>query len=89
MQKTKPQFIFISPATLQLFVSGDFYLKLAIDSRRTYNFLSYLASSVLTFRMGNINFVIITGKLGECVRQEKVISGGGGGGGVRGGGKGI
>ena len=39
--------------------------------------------------MGNINFVIITGKLGECVRQEKVISGGGGGGGVRGGVKGF
>ena len=88
MQKTKPQFIFISPATLQLSVSGDFYLKLAIDSRRTYNFLSCI-QRVLTFRMGNINFVIITGKLGECVRQEKVISGGGGGGGVRGGGKGI
>ena len=44
---------------------------------------------VLTFRMGNNNFIIITGKLGECVGQEKVISGGGGGGGVRGGGKGI
>ena len=44
---------------------------------------------VLTFRMGNNNFEIITGKLGECVRQEKVISGGGGGGGVRGRGKGI
>ena len=46
MQKTKLQFIFISPAaTLQLSVSGDFYLKLAIDSGRTYNFLCYLASS--------------------------------------------
>ena len=86
--KTAIYFYFASnPATLRfwrlLFKTGNrFEANLQLPEL-------FSIQRVLTFRMGNINFVIITGKLGACVRQEKVISGGGGGGGVRGGGKGI